>query len=491
MRYNYFKKILLSLFVFAICSIDANAQPNFVYTNNDKFGDNSVTAFAVAANGVLTEIPGSPFFTQGIGSGGGFFAANRINVTVVGAFLFVSNNGSNDITAFSINPGTGALTLIPGSPFATGGFAFSGMSLGVTPDNRFLYAVNLDSLDVSIFNIAANGALTPIAGSPFALGIQPDGIKVSPDGRFLSIAFPFIDAVGMYNIGANGALTPAPGSPFPAPPPGLVTGIDINCAGTLLFSGEAASGTSVDVFDIGANGSLTPAPGASFHDPNLGISSQVVLLSPDEKFLFASNQFSGTVTVFNVAANGALTLVPGSPFLTGGEVPSGMATNQAGTLLYVANFNTNDVTVFSIAANGVLTPVPGSPFRTGQLSISGGLLSLVAFPSKNCLPDTCIKDDSNGTILRFNRSSGAYVFTDCRKGITLSGTGRVVESFNNGFCKVELSDSGPDRKRPDRNVSVLVNPCSGGANAQVSIFATGKMYTISDSNIFNNVCNCP
>ena len=114
--------LLTLLAAFAVLLLvpgSANAQ-TFVYTNDNEFGPNTVTGFSVGANGALTTITGSPFFTGGMGSGGGFFASNRITVCMVGAFLFVANDGSNNVSVFSINPSTGFLTLV-GSPFPTGG----------------------------------------------------------------------------------------------------------------------------------------------------------------------------------------------------------------------------------------------------------------------------------------------------------------------------------------------------------------------------------
>jgi 6-phosphogluconolactonase len=358
---------------------------DFVYVNNNLPGVNTVSAFTVDANGVLTPVAGSPFATGGSGFGSAaFFAANRLTVSVVGSFLFVANELSNNISVFSIDPATGILTLVTGSPFSTGGTADSGISLGVSPDNRFLFAATASGLgsdDIAVFTIAANGVLTPIPGSPFPAGGEPDGIKVSPDGRFLSVAFPFSDAVGMFSIGHDGTLTAVPGSPFSASATGEVTGLDINCATTLLFGGEASEfGTNIDVFSIAPNGALTPVPGSPFDNPSVGGNSNVVVLSPSERHLFVSNQDSNTITVFNVASDGSLSLVPGAPFANpGGSIPQMVTTNRAGTLLYVNNDN-GTVSVFSIASDGSLTPVPASPFPAGS-SIRPGL---AAFPAKNC-----------------------------------------------------------------------------------------------------------
>ena len=379
--------VLIVAALLACLPASLDAQANFVYTNDDPFfATNTVSAFSVAADGVLAPVSGSPFPTLGTGAGGrGLFASNRVGVCPVGNFLYAGNSGSDNVSGFSINSVTGALTLVSGSPFATGGSARDGISLAASPNGQFLFAGNPGSGNITVFSIAANGALTPITGSPFPAGGTPDGMKVSPDGRFLSVAlFDSPGRVGMFSIAAGGALSQVIGSPFPDGGTGIASGVDIRCASDRLFAGEAAASTTVDVFDIAANGSLTPIAGSPF-TPGVGVNSNVPLLSPDDQLLFVSNQDSSSVTVFEVASSGSLTLVAGSPFPVGGGalLTSGMATNQAGTLLYVANFP-NLVGVFSIDGSGVLTPAPGSPFSTGQ---STGLLSIAAFPPKACVLD--------------------------------------------------------------------------------------------------------
>jgi sugar lactone lactonase YvrE len=326
---------------------------------------------------------GSPFLTGGTG-----VASNRITTAIVKNFLYAGNSGSNNVSAFSVNPTTGVLTPVPDSPFATGGSADSlGIPLATTPDDSFLIAANALSLNITVYSIAANGALSPVPGSPFPAGPGgfPDGIKVTADGKFLAVARPNApNVVSMFSISATGGLTPVPGSPFPAGGTGVATGVDCNCNSNHLFVGEANPGsTIVSVQAIALNGALSPIPGSPFIGP--GSNSNVVLLSPDDSKLFVSNQNSNTVTAFSVAASGALTLVPGSPFPAPGSLePSGMATNQAGTFLYSAALN-NEINGFSIAPSGALTSVPGSPFSNGFPG-SFGLLSLAVFPPKSCCP---------------------------------------------------------------------------------------------------------
>src|SRR2546427_11440173 len=109
---------LLVLFGFALLAASVHAQSTFVYTNNNEI-PNTVTAFSVGPGGTLTLV-GSPFPTRGDGSGL-FAASNTATVAIRKNFLYVANTGSDNISGFSINTTTGALTPVPDSPFATGG----------------------------------------------------------------------------------------------------------------------------------------------------------------------------------------------------------------------------------------------------------------------------------------------------------------------------------------------------------------------------------
>ena len=376
------KRLIHLVLLLGFCAVRLMAQGTFVYTNNDRT-PNTISAFSAAANGALSPVPGSPFTTGGNGGGGSVFAANRITTNVVKNFLFAGNGGSDNVSAFSIDPVTGVLTTVPGSPFATGGVAgLNGMSLTVTPDEKFLIVANGTSLNITVFSIAANGALSPVAGSPFASGAAGPlaSAKVTSDGRFVAVSSS-PGSVFMFSISATGVLTPVAGSPTSATG---AAGIDCNCASTQLFVALGGVANSrVDVFDIGLSGTLSRILGSPFNGP--GENSNVAVLSPDDSKLFVSAQGSNTVTVFNVAPGGALSVVAGSPFAVPGAVsPAGMGTNQAGTFLYTAALN-NLIYGFSIGATGALTPVPGSPFSNGFPG-STGLLSLAVFPPKNCCP---------------------------------------------------------------------------------------------------------
>jgi len=470
------RKVYVLCFFLFVFSGTARAQTDFVYVNTNN-GLNSVAAFSVAADGVLTPVPGSPFLTGGFGSSVGAFAANRSTVCTVGNRLYVSNDGSNSVSAFNVDPSTGILTTVPGSPFATGGTNTGGTSLDCASNGQFLFASNATSKDISVFAIDAGGALIPVVGSPFPVINTPIQIKLLPGGGVLYVV-EGRNLIEGFTVSSSGSLTAVPGSPFSGGPfdPNTmgVAGVEINCAGTLLFAPVSGGSTVVSVFNIAANGAITPIVGSPFTFSGPNGNSLAAILHPNERLLFVTIQFFG-VAALKVATNGALTPVLGSPFPAGGGVQQ-LSINRTGTVLYVNN-EFGSLHVLRIAGTGALDPAPGSPFAVG----SDTLPSVSALPAKSCAFDICLQDDSSGNIIQINSITGAYQFNNCH-GLTLAGGGVV----NTRGCLLTLQVNGPDRR-----VSVKTDLCSKVGTATVQSLSTGTTFTISDRNTANNTCSCP
>jgi 6-phosphogluconolactonase len=132
-----------------------------------------------------------------------------VRVDPTGRFAYVTNANSNDISAYSIDSATGALTALAGSPFLTGGS--SPVGLAVDPFNNFLFVTNDGSNTVSVFSIDSGGSLSPVAGSPFPGGADLYSAAVHPSGHFLYIGSGNVSG---YAINSAGYLTPIVGSPF-------------------------------------------------------------------------------------------------------------------------------------------------------------------------------------------------------------------------------------------------------------------------------------
>ena len=100
-----------------------------------------------------------------------------------GRFAYVANAGSANVSVYTINSSTGALTSIAGSFFDTGR---GPSSVAVDPSGTFAYVANRGDNNVSGYRInRTTGALTPIAGSPFAAGDGPYSVAVTPSPRFI------------------------------------------------------------------------------------------------------------------------------------------------------------------------------------------------------------------------------------------------------------------------------------------------------------------
>ena len=92
----------------------------------------------------------------------------------------------------------------------------------------------------------------------------------------------------------------------------------------------------------------------------------------------------------------------------------------------------------------------------------------------------CLQDESNGNFLTFD-GTGAYTFTSCSTGITLTGTGVVTIK---GLV-VDFSDI-----KPDRRVTASVDLALRQGKAAAQIFSPSRSFTIRDKNIDNNTCAC-
>lgn len=294
-------------------SVTANGQTNFATT---------IVSGRTYSVTVLTQ-PASPAQVCSVSGGTGTIQTSNVLVlvscgtvgTAVGRFAYVTNRGSSSISAYAINASSGALTPVAGSPFAVTGAVALTQAL-VDPTGSYLYAV--DMLGNQLFAAQINqstGALVPVSGSPFPTGKMPVSLAFDYSGSYLYVANYTDNTLSAYLVSiATGALTQVSGSPFVVP---------------------------------GTN----PGPRQ---------------ISRAGDYLFVANSTSGTVAVFAITAGtGALTQsVSGSPFATDAG-PHGLAIDPTGKLLYTANAGTGgagSISAFTLdLSNGVLTPVAGNP----------------------------------------------------------------------------------------------------------------------------------
>jgi 6-phosphogluconolactonase len=307
--------------------VTATPDRQHLYVSN--YGDSNLAAFDIAAgSGALSPGAGSPFGTR-----------NPVlsAVTPNGDFLYVANDASTtpaspgSVSGFAIDRGTGGLTPVPGSPVAaTDPGPFGPV---VSPDGEFLYVSNTGNSptqagSVSAFQIDPDtGRLTELQGSPYAAEIAPGGVAMTPDGRRLYVANGESSTVSAFNRDeATGALTPISGSPFSVGT-GEPTGVAITPDGRHLYTANGSMSVPTDnrvwAFSIDqGSGALTGVPGSPYA---AGVGPQFIAITGDGAHLYVTNNGSQDISGYAIdATSGALSALAGSPFATGTN-PLGIA----------------------------------------------------------------------------------------------------------------------------------------------------------------------
>ena len=357
-------------------SVAIDSSGKFLYASNeDDSPGGDVSAYTIdSSTGALTAIPGSPFLPRS----GGF----ALTLAPSGEFGFVGSGDGAQITAFSINSTTGIPTVVAGSPFVQAGGSGS-YAMVVDPASQFLYALGgTQGNNIAAFSInGTTGALTSVAGSPFATGGDPSAATVDPNDKLLYVANEGTNEIWTYTIADNGALTflkttrtqQAPSSVA------LVAGT-ASIAYTPKFAYVAngnGSANNVSAYKITATtGKLKAVTGSPFESGELPVS---VAVAPSGKFAYVANENSGSVSAYTISgSSGVLTPIAGSPF-PAGNGPNSVSVDPSGRFVYVVNGANGgggtpgpSISAYTInTSTGALTAISGSPYSTGAHSAPG------------------------------------------------------------------------------------------------------------------------
>ncbi|HEX4088979.1 MAG TPA: beta-propeller fold lactonase family protein [Trebonia sp.] len=212
--------------------LPAAAQPGDVLFNGTgtalvgtRVGTSQIDSFTVGLSGRLTAAPGSPFAAQGTGPFG-----SQFRPTDPGQ-LFVSNahngTGLGTVSAFT-DSRAGVLASIGNSPVPDQQTAPCWVT--ISPDGRYLFAVNTGSGTISRYSITPGGALRLLGSTTVSAtgGVGAVDPGISRDGRYLYVNESRIDAVGVFAVSADGNLTELPASPVALPAGATPAGIAVS-----------------------------------------------------------------------------------------------------------------------------------------------------------------------------------------------------------------------------------------------------------------------
>ena len=341
----------------------------FLYENLnwDGAGGNAVAGFGITAGDSITPLGGSPFST-GAGQTGQF--NNLTNALAgYGHWLYAANGGSNTVAGFSVDAATGALTPVPGSPFATSG---GPKGIAFSHDGRFLF-VGSGSNVITVYAVnASTGALTSTGLTAAVTG--PSHLCLSPDGAHLYV----VSQAGITGFDVNassGALTPIAGGSF-----SLLSAF--NCAftpdGTRIFVSSFFYGyISVLAVDP-TTGALTSM--TSFTSANLAAPFAMLISHDGQRLYVTDEDISHSIWKLFVLDFDTSTgdLTEGTSVSTG-AFPTYLATDPNEQVLFLAEdlffFGAGaKVGYFTFDAGYVPTEVAGSPYPYGNQYYGGQLV---------------------------------------------------------------------------------------------------------------------
>jgi 6-phosphogluconolactonase (cycloisomerase 2 family) len=326
-------------------------------------------------------------------------------------FAFVANGGDATISAFSIDVETGAMT--PGPIKTLEDIEMLPESLALGPSSRFIYVVG-GTHDIFAYAIdPVSGRLAHVAGSPFRISAVATAISVDPAAKFAYAVCLDSSNIAAFAIDAStGALTAVPGSPYPSAggPSRMAFEPSGRFAYVVNYSAETVTIFSVDR----TTGALAQVPRSTV---STGSEPQSIAVSPSGQFLYVANDGSDDISAFAIDdLTGRLTLVPGSPFAPPSRdmyFPEAIAIAPSGGFLYVV-CGTGFIPRFSIDdGTGALT-ISGysAAAGTSPLAIAfepqGHFAYIVCFDPSGSITSYSVDPDTGGLVPEQTLPTGIY-----------------------------------------------------------------------------------
>lgn len=320
-----------------------------VYTMTNDASGNEVVVFDRAADGTLTL--SNTYSTGGSGSGGGLGNQGGVVLSSNNRWLFAVNAGSNDISVFAVQ--SHGLNLSDRVP--SGGER----PVSVTVHRRFVYVLNAGNPDdgnITGFFLTSHGKLKQIPNSTQPLSssgvTDPAQVGFSPNGGLLVVTEKATNTLSTYLLGNNGLVS----GPNSQPSVGVTPfGFSFNRRGVLAVSeafGGMANQSAASSYRAGddANGILHPI------SESVGSTQTAacwLVITKNGRFAYVTNTGSGSISSYRIGNNGSLSLL--DAVAGTGTNPLDAALSNNSRFLYTLNNGAGTISAFQVNSNGSLT----------------------------------------------------------------------------------------------------------------------------------------
>ena len=298
----------------------------------------------------------------------------------------IGETEAGSVSAFTINPADGKLTLI--NSVSSGGKGPAHLS--IHPSGKFVLVANYFGGSVSVLPIQADGSLgeatdfkqdTGKIGPAKATNAPPGSfafsghdqahahmIESDPSGRFVLHVDLGQDKIYIWKFDAEkGTLSPADQPSVSLPPGDGPRHFHFHPNGKWLYSLQE-EGSTIVLFDYDAtNGHLSERQTISSLPPGYAGSNfcSGIMLSEDGRFVYVGNRLHDSIGIFSVGESGELTFLADE--WTRGNYPRSFNFDPTGKFLYSCNQRADHIAAFrvdqeagTIEFTGHYTPV-GNP----------------------------------------------------------------------------------------------------------------------------------
>ncbi|HEY3310540.1 MAG TPA: beta-propeller fold lactonase family protein [Anaerolineales bacterium] len=366
---GFTRLLLVAIFVLAALgglvapAAAATGSSGFVYTLSNAAGGNAVLAYARAAGGSLSFAQSYP--TGGLGSGAGLGSQGSLVLTPDGKWLLAVNPGSNQLSVFAVKPAGLALASVT----ASNGL----MPVSLAVYDGLVYVLNEGgSGNISGFRLDGQGGLTALDGSVQYLsngGVSaaPGGAEIafSPDGRTLVVTEKATNLIDTFAL--NGGLA----SPVVTHPSSGATpfGFAFNSRGTLVVSeafGGAPGASALSSYVVRGDSFSLVSPTVF----TTQTAACWVAISNNGKFAYTTNAGSASISSYSIGKDGSIHLLNAVAGSTGAS-PVDMAFGGGGAYLYALSAAGHSISAFRMQTDGSLVAV-------GSFGVPAGVVGLAA-----------------------------------------------------------------------------------------------------------------
>jgi 6-phosphogluconolactonase (cycloisomerase 2 family) len=358
-----------------VATADDDGAAGHVYVlNNNLVGPNSITAFARAGDGRLTQQGVVPI--GGVGSIAAFADGTEGSVirTPDGSRLFAVDAGSNQISVIDAHDGQ----LSPTGIFSSGGVG----PVSLSYRSGLLYVLNAANASASAANVAGflvdeHGGLHPIAGATRPLSTahpNPAQVQISPDGSQLVVTEKSTNLIDIYQVASNGSLS----APTSVPPVGVYPfgmAFDPTSRRALLVD-DGISG-AVTAYQLQPNAQLQLVDGpVADHQ----IAPCWMVITNNGHYAYTSNADSQTISGYAIGQDGTISLL---------NANGATGTTPADTFPIEESLSRNSRYLYVLDTR-LLLPTPGPATLSGFRIENNGQLSSIIDSASISLPFTAI-----------------------------------------------------------------------------------------------------